>query len=312
MLLIIGLCILTSACGCLGTSVGDTNVPDAFDTSNPLVLEELLEESLPEAQRHLVALPKMLDFGDQTLGSPQTRIVTLMNNNSNRSVFLDAIVTTADADASVFFTSFAEKVIPPHSNITFSVIFLPKRHGTVATDLLIHTTFGLLKYPVRGRGIECPYRLVPLVGIKAPFNATISPEIHLFNPHDRPIQIVEIFSSGGHFQLELPSGGNEGPQVLWEIPPLCSKPIIRVRFVGVTPGNYTAYVRIKITGQDAQLAEKVLVVPIEVEISRERGIYSPISFLNLGLHGSTDRVSVFRVNLTHSGSEKVSRVKVSL
>uniref|UniRef100_A0A6B2E6F7 Putative conserved secreted protein n=1 Tax=Phlebotomus kandelakii TaxID=1109342 RepID=A0A6B2E6F7_9DIPT len=293
--------LLTSAAGGLA-SAGNADLTGGFDTSSPLVLENLLEDTLPEVHSHLVALPKALDFGEQSLGSPQTRVVTLVNGNSNRSVFLDAIVATADADASVFFSSFAEKVIPPLSNISFSVVFLPKRHGPVDTHLLIHTTFGLLRFPVRGRGTECPYRLVPLVGIKAPFNATISPEIHLFNPHDKPIQIVEIFSSGGHFQLELPSGGNEGPQVLWEIPPLCSKPIIRVRFVGVSPGNYTAYVRIKIQGQDAQLAEKVLVVPIEVEISRERGLYSPLSLLNLGLHGSTDRVSVFRVNLTHSGA----------
>ncbi|XP_055687666.1 transmembrane protein 131 homolog [Lutzomyia longipalpis] len=312
MFLIIGLCILTTVRSSLGTSAPDAaDLPGGFDRSNPLVLEDLVDEALPEVQKHLVSSPSILDFGDQSLGSPQTRLVTLMNNNNNRSVFLDAIVTTADGDTGVFFTSFVEKVILPLSNITFNVVFLPKRHGYVATDLLIHTTFGLFKYPVRGRGIECPYRLVPLVGIKAPFNATISPEIHLFNPHDRPIQIVEIFSSGGHFQLELPSGGNEGPQVLWEIPPLCSKPIIRVKFVGITPGNYTAYVRIKITGQDTQLAEKVLVVPIEVEVGRERGIYSPQSLLNLGLHGSTDRVSVFRVNLLHSEAERVSGVKVT-
>ncbi|XP_059620208.1 transmembrane protein 131 homolog [Phlebotomus argentipes] len=306
MLLLIAVSLLAT----LGRSLASAgeDLAGGFDTSSPLVLDSLLEETLPEASSHLVALPKALDFGDQSLGSPQTRVVTLVNSNSNRSVFLDAIVATADAEASVFFTSFVDKVIPPLSNTSFSVIFLPKRHGPVETHLLIHTTFGLLRFPVRGRGIECPYRLVPLVGIKAPFNATISPEIHLFNPHDKPIQIVEIFSSGGHFQLELPSGGNEGPQVLWEIPPLCSKPIIRVRFVGVSPGNYTAYVRIKIQGQDAQLAEKVLVVPIEVEISRERGLYSPLSLLNLGLHGSTDRVSVFRVNLTHSGADSGVRV----
>lgn len=81
--------------------------------------------------------------------------------------------------------------------------------------------------------------------------------------------------------------------------------------MGASPGNYTAYVRIKIQGQDAKLAEKVLVVPIEVEISRERGVYSPLSLLNLGLHGSTDRISVFRVNLTHSAADSGANVKVT-
>uniref|UniRef100_A0A4Y0BF17 TMEM131_like domain-containing protein n=1 Tax=Anopheles funestus TaxID=62324 RepID=A0A4Y0BF17_ANOFN len=242
-----------------------------------------------EAATHLFFLPAQLNFAHRSIGDPHNQLIVLFNRHKNRSVYLGSISgSTAEFSSSYF----KEKVIPPGGNTSFNVVFLPRKLGAADGSLLVHTSFGMLRYPVQGEGIECPYRLRPLVGLQAPLNATLSPEITLYNPHDTPLQIVEVYSSGGNFQLELPSGGQEGPQTLWEIPPHSTRTVIRVRFHGRTPGNHIAYVRIKISGGAANpsLVDKMLVVPIEVEITKETGLYSRIPFLELGIASSQSEV----------------------
>lgn len=254
---------------------------------------------------HLVFEPSILDFEELHIGDADSDVVTVFNKHPNRSVYLGSI----SGNVPDFYSSFfEEKVIPPNGNTTFNVVFLPRQQGAMQTHLLIHTSFGVLNYLVKGRGAECMFRLTPLVGLKAPFNATLTPEIFLYNPYSTPLQIMEVYSSGGQFQLELPTGGPEGPQALWAIPPYSSKPVIRVRFTATTPGNHTAYIRIKIStgGQnDTELQEVVMVVPIEVEIANQHGIYSDTPLLNFGIGGSEDTTKTMTIDLFNSGRESL-------
>lgn len=244
-------------------------------------------------------------FRCRSIGDPHNQLVILFNKHKHKKVYLGSIT----GSSSDFYSSyFEEKVIAPESNTTFKVVFLPRQLGETNSSLIIHTSFGVVNYQVRGNGVECQYKLRPLIGIKLPLNATISPEIQLYNPHEFALQISEIYSSGGDFQLELPSvssGGQEGDYKLWEIPPFTSKSIIRVRFTGLRAGNHTAYVRIKISGTPS-MEEKMLVVPIEIEIFNETGIYSQVPLLDFGMVGLGDGVRRYVYNLLNSGHTSIS------
>ncbi|KAJ4441386.1 hypothetical protein ANN_11241 [Periplaneta americana] len=174
------------------------------------------------------------------LGMPHHEKVTLFNVNNNKTIHMSSI----SGNTVHFHSSFFEdKIIPPLGNTSFNVVFLGREEGEIESNLFIHTSEGSFKYQVKGASVSSPYRLRPLVGVRVPLNSTYSPLIYMHNPHTTPMQIVEVYSSGGEFHLELPSGELEGPKHLWEIPPFHTKPVIRIRFVAKAEKNHTAYIR---------------------------------------------------------------------
>lgn len=294
--------IVSSKCKHSQNAAASDFLHQDFDLVEDLIISE--ETTINNRDTaNLIFQPSILDFLQRSIGDPHNQIVILFNKHKNRSVYLGSI---SGSSPDFYSSYFEEKVIPPSSNTTFNVVFLPRQLGESYSSLLIHTSFGIINYHVKGIGDECPYRLRPLIGLRAPLNSTITPEILLYNPHPTPLQIVEVYSSGGDFQLELPGGGGqEGDYKLWQIPPHSTKAIIRVRYFGKTPGNHTAYVRIKVSGTDEALADKMLVVPIEIEILNHTGIYSKIPILDFGIVGSSDGKTKHSLYLLNSGKKFV-------
>lgn len=174
------------------------------DSSTDFLHESLMVENLVVAEKsqqqnsqqqqqqegNLLFQPNILDFLQRSIGCPHNQVVILFNKSKNRSVYLGSI----HGSSPDFYSSyFEDKVISPGSNTTFKVVFLPRQLGESHSSLLIHTSFGVINYSVKGVGIECPYRLRPLIGLKAPLNASILPEINLYNPHDTVLQVNIAF-----------------------------------------------------------------------------------------------------------------------
>lgn len=124
----------------------------------------------------LIFEPNFLHFDELSVGETANKVVTIFNKHVNRSVYLGSI----SGSVNDFFSSFFEEnLLPPNGNTTFNVVFLPRQQAIIQAHLIIHTSFGVLNYEVKGKGVECPYRLSPLVGLKAPMNATLMPGTEL-------------------------------------------------------------------------------------------------------------------------------------
>ncbi|XP_076231606.1 transmembrane protein 131 isoform X2 [Calliopsis andreniformis] len=248
--------------------------------------------------------PHVLDFKERQLGIPHQETVILFNKDHNKTIHLLSISGNTRHFHSSFFRN---KVVPPLGNTTFDVVFLGREEGDIDTHLLIHTTDGTVKYQVKGVSISSPYRLRPVVGVKLPLNATFTPLIYMHNPHAKTLQVLEVYGSGGEFQLELPSGEAEGSRELWEIPPYQTKPIIRLHFNAYTEKNHTTYIRLKVNN-----TSEVLIVTVEVEVKSGAGLHwgGSSGVINLGMGGSLQPPIQYPIALKNSAKKPVKIMNI--
>ena len=261
--------------------------------------QNLKDMSLHEGtdSTHIIQFePPLLDFGEQSVGMPSMRQVTVNNPNMENSLHLLSI---SGSTLHFHCSFFQDKMVPPGGNTSFDVVFLARQVGNVENTLYIHTSQGSFRYQVFGIGVPNPYRIRPFIGAKVPINSSFSPLIHMHNPHSSVLQVVEMYSSGGDLHLELPTGEQEANRNLWEIPPYETKPVMRASILGRTANNHTAFIRIK---TNRERKDQVLILPVEVEVSSNPGIFSQLEMLDFGMLRSQDGPRSLQLNLINSGS----------
>ncbi|KAJ8351780.1 hypothetical protein SKAU_G00232560 [Synaphobranchus kaupii] len=249
--------------------------------------------------------PPMLDFHEQPVGMPKLEKVYLYNPSSEETIIL---ISISAATAHFHASFFENRIIPPGGNTSFDVVFLARLVGNVENTLFINTSHhGVFTYQVFGVGIPNPYRLRPFIGARVPVNSSFSPLINIHNPHSEPLQVVEMYASGGDLHLELPTGQQEGSKQLWEIPPFETKGVVRASFSSRDPDNHTAFIRIKTNGSNE---EEYIILPVEVEVTPAPGIYSSIEMLDFGTLRSQDRPKQLNLHLLNSGTKDVQITSV--
>lgn len=262
------------------------------------------EDKMEDSFSHISFEPSILDFKERQLGIPHQETVIMFNKDHNKTIHLSSISGNTRHFHSSFFQN---KVIPPLGNTTFNVVFLGRDEGDIDTHLFIHTSDGTLKYQVKGISVSSPYRLRPVVDVKLPLNASFTPLIYMHNPHPEALQVMEVYSSGGEFQLELPSGEPEGTRELWEILPYQTKPIIRLTFNAYAEKNHTAYVRFKVNN-----TAEILVVAVEVEVKSGAGLHwgGSSGIINLGMGGSLQPPIHHPIALKNSAKKAIKVVNI--
>ncbi|XP_037325757.2 transmembrane protein 131 isoform X2 [Pungitius pungitius] len=243
--------------------------------------------------------PPMLDFHEQPVGMPKMEKVYLHNPSSEEISLISISATTAHFHASFF----QNRIIPPGGNTSFDVVFLARVVGNVENTLFINTSqHGVFTYQVFGVGVPNPYRLRPFIGARVPVNSSFSPLINIHNPFSEPLQVVEMYSSGGDLHLELPTGQQGGTGKLWEIPPFETKGVMRASFSSRDVDNHTAFIRIK---TNAPNEDQFIILPVEVEVTSAPGIYSSTEMLDFGTLRSQDRPKLLNLHLSNSGTKDV-------
>ncbi|ROT80285.1 hypothetical protein C7M84_000981 [Penaeus vannamei] len=134
-----------------------------------------------------------------------------------------------------------------------------------------------------------------------PLNSSYSPLIQLHNPHPHALQITEMYSTGGDLHLELLSGSQEGQKNVWNIPPYHTRPLMKANFVARRENNHTAYVRIVTSETDSDY----LVVPVEVEVSSQPGLFCPQDGLHFGLRTPHDPPATLPLHLLNSAHKHI-------
>ncbi|XP_069613920.1 transmembrane protein 131 isoform X2 [Ranitomeya imitator] len=244
--------------------------------------------------------PPMLDFHEQPVGMPKMEKVYLHNPSSDETITLISISATTSHFHASFFQN---RKILPGGNTSFDVVFLARVVGNVENTLFINTSnHGVFTYQVFGVGIPNPYRLRPFIGARVPVNSSFSPLINIHNPHSEPLQVVEMYSSGGDLHLELPTGQQGGTKKLWEIPPYETKGVMRASFSSREADNHTAFIRIKTNASDSA---EFIILPVEVEVTTAPGIYSSIEMLDFGTLRTQDVPKVLNLHLLNSGTKDV-------
>lgn len=242
----------------------------------------------------------MLDFHEQPVGMPKMEKVYLHNPSSDETITLISISATTSHFHASFFQN---RKILPGGNTSFDVVFLARVVGNVENTLFINTSnHGVFTYQVFGVGIPNPYRLRPFIGARVPVNSSFSPLINIHNPHSEPLQVVEMYSSGGDLHLELPTGQQGGTKKLWEIPPYETKGVMRASFSSREADNHTAFIRIKTNASDNA---EFIILPVEVEVTTAPGIYSSIEMLDFGTLRTQDVPKVLNLHLLNSGTKDV-------
>jgi hypothetical protein len=256
--------------------------------------------------------PSHLNFKEQQIAVPKLETVVIFNTGD------DALKLESISGSTIHFycSFFLEKIILPGGNTSFDVYFLARDLGLVESVLYINTNKGIVKFTVMGFGMPNPFKLKPILNARIPLNSSFTSLIQLHNPNSFPMQVLEIFTSDDDLHVELSEtymNSNDAKlrhetkntrkseifnhnyhvttisnQNHWTINPFQTRPIALLNYIGRFSNNHTAFVCIKAsTNQSSRTVPLSFVMPIELEVSPQAGLFSPIEiidFLSVFVH----------------------------
>nr|CAD7588573.1 unnamed protein product [Timema genevievae] len=197
-----------------------------------------------------------------------------------------------------------------------SSVFSPYRlRPMVGIHIPLNSTFSPLlsiynphSTAIQGCFLQRPLQLLPLLELPPSIHPSVRPSIRPparppIRPPIRPSihpYFIEVYSSGVDFHLKLPNSETNGPLSIWEIPPYHSKPIVKIHFLASSHRNHSAYIRFRQRDSD-----EVLVMPLQLEVSSQPGLYAEEDMVDFGLGGSLDPPTQYSLRILNSGRKTI-------
>jgi hypothetical protein len=186
--------------------------------------------------------PSFLDFGSSPICMSSVLAVDFVNTHDTEELRIFSTTTNsvhfhpALHPADIPRGASATIVIPPQSNLTIAVAFVPRETGWMEGEMLLQTSRGGFLIHLQGHGLPSPYRVQPLTGAKVLPNHVYSPHISISNPYsDTVVQVREMYTSATWMQLSVPHRDSDLSR-LWHIAPHSSQVVMDLYFISPNPG----------------------------------------------------------------------------
>ncbi|KRZ72099.1 Transmembrane protein [Trichinella papuae] len=277
---------------------------ESFHT--PMLSDGSLAVEKRASVKKLTIDPPSLDFGSNPVGIAKRVKVTLHNPLQNAVVRMDAI---SGSTAHFHCSFFDEKFLKAGSSTAFEVVFLPRKEGLIKTTLHIHSSAETIIYNVTGEGVPSPFRLMPFLGVKVSLNSSVSSWLELYNPFPTALHVEEMYTSDSSVHLDLPHSVFNPSRRLWNVLPFRTKHIATAKVIGNRVRNASAFIRLK---TDNPTVQHPIIIPVEIEVTSQPGLYAGKSVVNFGLLSNEHRSpwNTITVYNTFNKPVKVANVAV--
>ncbi|XP_003378621.1 conserved hypothetical protein [Trichinella spiralis] len=162
---------------------------------------------------------------------------------------------------------------------------------------------------VTGEGVPSPFRLMPFLGVKVSLNSSVSSWLELYNPFPTALHVQEMYTSDSSVHLDLPHSVFNPSRRLWNVLPFRTKHIATAKVIGNRVRNASAFIRLK---TDNPTVQHPIIIPVEIEVTSQPGLYAGKSVVNFGLLSNEHRSpwNTITVYNTFNKPVKVTNVAV--
>jgi hypothetical protein len=253
--------------------------------------------------------PPILEYGSTPVCIPSISMFTLINPLDTE---FDLVSIQSD-NPQFYPVLFQPQIIASQDSIQIQILYLPYSPQASQATLTLTTSLGLFQYFINTAPAYNSYHLHPFLGYRLATSVTSQHIISIYNPHDQPLHIREIYTTEEFLSLEnlvptsiqVDENNNPLDTSQWILESGVERNIISLLMSSSHAGSYSGYVHIK-TNYDN------IVIPVELNVVESGGLYVTPSLINFGILTNIHDVTTVNISLFNSGYQPIEIIEIFL